>query len=128
LQQATSDNKRTPGSSGSALRTVGWITGATLTAGAITFGLLAVKESNDLKNARSTFPTPSGTLTHDANLVTTYAVIADSLTAAAVVVGGATLLSALWPSSSSPTSPRSGALVPVRLGIGLGSASLQATF
>jgi tetratricopeptide (TPR) repeat protein len=126
--EVASEGPLTPASGGgSALRAVGWIATGTLAAGAVTFGLLAVKGSSDLKNARSTFPTMSGTLSHDANLVSTYSALADSLTAAAIVVGGITLVSAL---SSSPSSapPRTGARRTTSVGIGPASASFQMTF
>jgi hypothetical protein len=81
-------------------RVVGWIATGAVTAGAVTFGLLANKEADDLKRARDSFPTTSAVLNHDANLTTAYSVAADALTAAAVVVGGITLFSTVSSLSS----------------------------
>jgi hypothetical protein len=112
---------------GSAVRTVGWIATGVLAASAVTFGLLAVRDSSDLKNARNTFPTTSGALTHESNLVSTYSALADSLVAAAIVVGAITLVSALSSSSNAP--PRTGAIRAARVSLGpLASTSFEMTF
>jgi tetratricopeptide (TPR) repeat protein len=112
---------------GSAVRTVGWIATGVLAASAVTFGLLAVRDSSDLKNARNTFPTTSGALTHESNLVSTYSALADSLVAAAIVVGAITLVSALSSSSNAPT--RTGAIRAARVSLGpLASTSFEMTF
>jgi hypothetical protein len=79
---------------------VGWITTAAFTAGAATFGVLALREASDLKTARDVFPATSATLRHHANLITTYSLIADSLSVAAIVVGAFSLY---W-TFSSPSS------------------------
>jgi len=79
--------------SGSSWRTVGWIATGTLAAGALELGLVARKESNDLKAARTQFPTSPAVLDHKANLTTTFSVLADSVALAAIVVGGITLYS-----------------------------------
>jgi hypothetical protein len=81
-------------------RTIGWVSTGALAAGAASFGILAVKSSNDLVRARATFPTTSTNLDRDANATQLYSVLADTLTAAAAVVGGITLVSALSTSSS----------------------------
>ena len=81
---------------GSSWRTAGWIATGVFAAGAVGFGLLARKESNDLKTARATsYPTTASTLDRRANRTTTFAVLTDSLAAAAIVVGGLTLYSTL---------------------------------
>lgn len=110
---------------GAALRTLGWVVTGMSAAGAVTFGLLAMKESNDLQAARASYPTSSATLNHDASLTTTYSVLADSLTAAAVVVGGITLYSTL---SSSPSAPKRGSAGTTRLSLGPASARFEMTF
>jgi tetratricopeptide (TPR) repeat protein len=84
------------------LRIVGWIATGAFAAGAVTFGILANKESNDLKRARSSYPTTSSALNHDANLTTTFAVATDTLAAVALIVGGITLYSTLSSASSPP--------------------------
>jgi PEGA domain len=110
---------------GSPLLVVGWIGTAALAGGAVTFGLLANKEATDLKNARNSFPTTTATLNHDANLTTTYSIVADSLTAAAVLVGGITLFSTL---SSSSKAPARGSVGETRVMLGPASARVQLTF
>lgn len=111
---------------GSALRVLGWVATAALAAGAMTFGLLADKEATDLKNARNTFPTSSATLSHDAQLTTTYSVVADSLTAAAILVGGVTLFSTLLPSPAGARANRHPH--DTRVMLGLGSARFETIF
>ncbi|HZU81779.1 MAG TPA: PEGA domain-containing protein [Polyangiaceae bacterium] len=113
-------------SAGPTLRVAGWITTGVLTAGAVTFGVLANKEASDLKAARNSFPTTSATLNHDSSLTSTYSIVADSLTAAAVVVGGITLISTLTSSSSS--APARGSAGGTRVMLGPASASLETTF
>jgi tetratricopeptide (TPR) repeat protein len=76
-------------------RTAGWIATGTLAAGAITLALVARRESNDLKAARNQYPTSPTTLDQKANRTTTFAVLADSVAAAAIVIGGITLYSTL---------------------------------
>jgi tetratricopeptide (TPR) repeat protein len=119
------------GSSGSrgigpTLRVVGWVATAAFAGGAVTFGVLANKASSDLKRARNVFPTTTATLNHDANLATTYAAVADSLTAAAIVVGDITLFSTL---SAASKSSRKGAIATeTRVVVGPTSARLDVTF
>ncbi len=112
--------------SGAAIRVIGWVATGALAAGAVTFGLLANKTATDLSDARRTFPTTIATLNHYANLTTTYAVIADSLTAAAVVVGGITLFSTVS-SLSSNAAPHEAPNV-ARLMLGPASARIEMTF
>jgi tetratricopeptide (TPR) repeat protein len=81
------------GSGGGAWRTVGWVATGLFAAGAAGAGGLALKEAGELKAARSTFPASPATLQGESNRTLTYSILADSLTAAAVVVGGITLLS-----------------------------------
>jgi tetratricopeptide (TPR) repeat protein len=132
LQQLSSSKAEstTPSSAGPALRTLGWVVTAASAVGAGTFGILAIKESNDLAAARASYPTTAATLTHDANLTTTYSILADSLTAAAVIIGGVTLYSTL--SSSSPSGSkrgsRSGGPSMTRVSVGPGSARFEMTF
>ncbi|MDP9001270.1 MAG: PEGA domain-containing protein [Myxococcota bacterium] len=115
-----------PSRSGSSLRIVGWVATGAFAAGALTFGLLADMAATDLKNARNAFPTTAATLSHDAQLTTTYSVIADSLTAGAILVGGITLLSMLLPPPSAPRA--SGHTHETRVMLGLGSARFETTF
>jgi tetratricopeptide (TPR) repeat protein len=77
-----------------AWRVAGWVTTGVLAGGAVVFGLLARNESNDLKNARLTvYPAMPGAFDTLANRTKTLSIVADSLAAAAIVVGGITLVS-----------------------------------
>jgi tetratricopeptide (TPR) repeat protein len=114
------------GGMGPTLRTIGWIATGALAGGAVSFALLASKEAGNLKDARSTFPTTSATLSREATLTTTYAVAADSLAAAAVVLGSITLISTLTTSSSS--APAHGSAGATRVVLAPPSARLLMTF
>jgi hypothetical protein len=102
---------------------VGWIATGVLAAGSATFGILAIKQSSDLKSQRQTYPTASSTLTHNANLVTTYSILADALGAGALIVGGITLYSTL----SSSSSPPPGA-ARAQVSLGFSSVHFEANF
>jgi hypothetical protein len=107
------------------LRTAGWITTGALATSGVVFGVLALGEARDLKNARSAFPGSNPTLTHDANLTTTYSVLADSFAVAAIVVGSLSLYFTL----SAPTdrTVRASA-ASARVTLGLGSAGIDGAF
>jgi tetratricopeptide (TPR) repeat protein len=100
-----------PARGSSALRTLGWIGTGMLAAGAAAAGALALKASSDLQNERNTYPASPATLQADADHTRTYSVLADSLTAAAVVVGSLTLVVTLV----APSATRPGATARVRL-------------
>jgi tetratricopeptide (TPR) repeat protein len=114
-------NEPTAPQGASVLQPIGWTATGVLAVGAVSFGLLALKSSSELVRTRATYPTTSATLDHEANITKTYSMLADALTAAAIVVGGVTLTSML--SSSSP-SHRDSAVIR----IGPTSARLYATF
>jgi tetratricopeptide (TPR) repeat protein len=115
------------GNSGATLRTIGWVTTGVTAAGAVSMGLLAMKASSQLETDRANFPTTSATLQHDASVTTTYSIIADSLTAAAVVIGGITLYSTL--TSSSPSGSKRGSTTgTTRVSVGPGTARFEMTF
>jgi hypothetical protein len=107
----------------SALRVVGWTTTGALAAGAAGFGILALSSSSALARARETYPTTSTTLDRDADNTRTYSIVADCLTAAAVAVGGVTLISTLTSSSSEPHEPAT-----ARVWLGPMSAHFEMTF
>jgi tetratricopeptide (TPR) repeat protein len=111
---------------GATLRTAGWISTGVLAAGAAAFGILALKDSSDLKTAQGTFPTSQDTLSHYASLTTRYSILADSLGAAALVVGGITLVSTLTSHSSSAA--LQGSTGGTRVMVGPASARLEVTF
>jgi hypothetical protein len=108
------------------LRTTGWIVTGVLAAGAVTFGVLALNEARTLHDARSALTT-SSTLSHDANLTTTYAALADGLAAGAVVLGA---LSLYWTLSSPGGAPSSGGAPgpSTRVAFGFGTAHFETTF
>jgi tetratricopeptide (TPR) repeat protein len=110
----------------STLRWVGWIATGALAAGAGTLGILAIREDDDLHQARSGLTT-SATLTKDANATARFAILADSLGAAAIVAGGISLYLTL---SARPktqeTASRAGAST--HLTVGPTSARLDMTF
>jgi PEGA domain len=115
-----------PSHGGATLRVLGWTATAMLAAGAITTGVLAFQESRSLETARATYPASAQILNHDASMTTTYSTVADVLTAGAVVVGGATLLSTLL--SHSPSTPARGSNPPPQIVLGPTSARLFVTF
>jgi tetratricopeptide (TPR) repeat protein len=125
---AVAQDGAAPSKAGPTLRVVGWVGTALFAGGAVAFGLLAEKAGSDLKNARDSFPTTSATLTHDASVVTTYSILADSLAAAALVVGGITLYSTLTASSSPAAAPARGSLGGTRVVLGPGSARVEVKF
>ena len=102
-----------------------WIGAGALAAGAATFGVLAIRESSELRDARASFPTSAATLSHDSSMTSTYSTLADSLGAAALVVGGIALVSTLTASSPSTTGTNGAG---TRLMLGPTSARLQVTF
>jgi hypothetical protein len=93
LAHQPADDVAAPSRNGPAWRKAGWIATGTLAAGAVAFGLLARKESNELRTERGRFPPSTSKLDHLSRLTTTYSVLADSLAVAAVVVGGLTIYS-----------------------------------
>ena len=113
---------------GSSLRLFGWVGTGLLGAGAIAVGLLAIKESSDLKSERNAYndgATPQqlddkrSQLNHLSNLTRTYSILADSLGAAAVVVGAITLLSGFGPSSERSS---------VQVGVAPGAMNIRVIF
>jgi tetratricopeptide (TPR) repeat protein len=100
-------------------RTAGWIATGALAAGAIGFGVLAYRESKDLEDARDRYPTTASTLTQKANRTRTLSIVADSLTAAVLVVGGVTLYSTLTAGKEETST---------RVMVGLGGLYLDGTF
>jgi len=123
-QAASSGVASTPSRGTSTLRVAGFIATGALAAGAVTFGLLSLNKSHDLEAARGEYPTTSSALDHEARITTAYSILADSLAAAAVVVGGVTLFSMLR--SSSPSSRATG--VGPRVSLGLASARFETSF
>jgi tetratricopeptide (TPR) repeat protein len=105
---------------GATLVIVGWVATGLLAAGAITTGALALKESHDLQAERNTFPASSTVLNHDSKLTLTYSILADSLGAAAVVVGGITLYATIASAGSRRTA--------ASFSVGPGSASFALSF
>ncbi|HZU83595.1 MAG TPA: PEGA domain-containing protein [Polyangiaceae bacterium] len=125
LVQSMAAGAAAPRTSHAGLRTAAWVTTGILAGGAATFGVLALDASRDLQRARSAFPATSSTLNHDSTLITTYSILADSLAATAVVVGGVALY---WTLSSHAAAPERGELPTRRLAIGPTSAAFEMTF
>jgi tetratricopeptide (TPR) repeat protein len=108
------------------LRTVGFVATGVLAAGAIGSGILALKESSELRSARDVYPTSSSTLKHDSDLTLTYSVLADALTGAALLVGASSLISTLVSRASDAPPRRTGSAT--HLWLGPTSAKLEVTF
>lgn len=90
------DQSHKPAKDMAGWRVAGWVTTGLLAGGAVAFGLLARNESKDLAQARQKdYPAIADNLNHLAKRTTTFSIVADSLTAAAVVVGGVTLYSTI---------------------------------
>jgi tetratricopeptide (TPR) repeat protein len=128
LRASLTADSSPPSHLGPTLRIAGWVATGVLAGGALTFGLLAEKAGSDLKNARNTYPTTASTLNHDASVATTYSIVADSLTVAAIVVGGITLYSTFSSASSSSSPPARGASSGARVMLGPASARFDMTF
>jgi hypothetical protein len=114
-----------PSHGGSTWRTVGWGTTLLMAGGAVTFGILASRESMTLASERGSYPASGATLDHEASITRTDSILADSLTAGAVLVGGVTLVSALLSRSATPTRGSGDAPHVV---LGPGSARIEGTF
>jgi hypothetical protein len=82
--------------SGVSLPAIGWIATGVLAAGAVSTGIVAWKDSVDLRNARDSFPVSAATLQQDSDHTRTFSIVADSLTAAALVLGSVTLASTIF--------------------------------
>jgi len=93
--QPAGGERRGASRTGGTLRAMGWVATGLLAAGAAGAGALALKESGDLKSARGEFPASPEALQQESDRTRTYSIVADSLAAAAVAVGGITLLSTL---------------------------------
>ena len=113
------DTSTHPSASSSTLRLAGWVATGILAGGAVTFGLLARSESNDLQQVRRQFPTTADALDHLANRTRTFSIIADSLTAAALVVGGITLYSTMTANTQASSA---------QLTVGFGTLRLDGRF
>jgi hypothetical protein len=111
----------------STLRIAGWVGTGALAAGSIVCGILALRASGDLKTERERFgddgSNPSyaadkaARLDQLASRTRNYSILADSLGAAAVVLGAVTLLTG-WGSSHESSAPQ----------VGLGPTGLRVTF
>jgi hypothetical protein len=123
---ATPVTRATTGDGGHALQTIGWISTGALAIGAIATGVVAAHESSVLQSDRNTYPQSSATLERDAHTTTTYSIVADSLAAGAVLVGGITLLSMLGGSSTS--GPKRGSAGEVQVVLGPTSAGIAGSF
>ena len=103
----------------SAIRTAGWVATGILAGAAVTFGLLAWRESSDLRQARAVCPTTAERISHLADRTRTLSVVADSFTAAALVVGGITLYSTVTADTATKSA---------QLTVGFGTLRLDGRF
>jgi len=110
-----------PAPPGHGWRTVGWIATGATAAGAVVFGLLARKESQDLQTARNQYPAMQSNLDHLSHVTTTYAVVADSLAAVALIAAGLTIYSTV-------TAADTGSKPGTHISLGLGSFQLETKF
>jgi tetratricopeptide (TPR) repeat protein len=120
-----SDVSRAPrgGSGATTARVLGWVATGALAAGGVTFGIMAIGKSGDLKTQRETYPTTADALDHTANLATTYSILADALGAGALIVGGITLYSTLSSAGSAGPSGKT-----TRVTIGVKSVRFETVF
>ena len=95
VQFNLSDRGPAPAKDNSSWRIAGWVTTGLLAGGAITFGLLARSRSQDLAAERATFPASPFRLNDLSNQTRTLSIVADSLTAGAVVIGAVTLFATI---------------------------------
>jgi len=110
-------------SSGATLRIVGWSATGVLAAGAGVSGVLALQEAGQLSKSRNTYPTTDDVLKNESRLTSTYSILADSLTAAAIVVGGITLFSTVSAAVHKHSSEST-----ARVWVGPASAHFEVTF
>jgi hypothetical protein len=104
-----------------AWRKAGWISAGMLAAGAAGVALWARDESNALRDARDSFPADASRVRRLSDKTLTLSIIADSLTAAALVVGGITLYASLGAKDKEGT--RS-----TWVSVGVGTMTLDMTF
>ena len=114
------------GDGGHTMATIGWITTGALAIGAIATGVVAAHESSVLQADRNVYPQTAATLERDSQLTTTYSIIADSLAAGAVLVGGITLVSTL--AGGSASTPKRGSTGDVQVVLGPTSAGITGRF
>jgi tetratricopeptide (TPR) repeat protein len=105
-----------------AWRKAGWIAAGMLGAGAAGVGLWARDESRTLQNARNSYPGNARTVQRLSDKTLTLSVIADSLGAAAILVGGLTLYASVG-SKEGATSGSS-----AKVSAGIGSMAFEMTF
>ncbi|HXX67549.1 MAG TPA: PEGA domain-containing protein [Polyangiaceae bacterium] len=109
--------------SGTTLRIVGWSATGVLAVGAGVSGVLALEEASQLSKSRNSYPTTEAVLKNESRLTSTYSILADSLTAAAIAVGGITLFSTV--SAAVHQHSHEGA---ARVWVGPASAHFEMTF
>ena len=109
---------RTPANR-AAWRKAGWIAAGMLAAGAAGVGLWARDESRALRDARDAFPADANRVKRLSDKTLTLSVVADSLGAAALVVGGITLYASVGAKEGAPST---------RVSAGIGSMTLELSF
>lgn len=99
-----------------------WVATGVLGIGAGTMAAVAFTTSQNLQKLRDTFPVTKEQLDAQANSLRTFSIVADVLTAAAVVAGGVALYLTLSSAGSSEEAPK------VALGFGVGNIALSGRF
>jgi tetratricopeptide (TPR) repeat protein len=102
-----------------AWRRAGWIAAGVLAAGSIGVGFWARDESQALSDARDSFAAQPSTLRHLSSKTVVLSVIADSLGAAALALGGITLYASMNAKETTPST---------RLSAGVGSMTFEMKF
>lgn len=116
---STPESPRTPVNR-AVWRKAGWIAAGMLAAGAAGVGLWARDESHALRAVRDdAFPADADRVKRLADKTLTLSVVADSLGAAALVVGGITLYASVGAKEGAPST---------KVSAGLGTMTLQLTF
>jgi hypothetical protein len=108
------------------LLAVAWSATGALAGGAIGCGAVAARMASDLNDARNTLHVSRAVLDRDASATATYSILADSFTAAAILLGGLSLYWTLSSPASEPPAPESAPVA--RVAVGPASIRLETTF
>ena len=108
---------------------IGWSVTGALAVGAGVMGILAISEKNTLRDDRGTLNIAPSKLDSDANKTKSYSIVADSLTAGAIIAGGVSIYLTTIALKHDPAPVTGVAPVPtVRVSVGPTSVGLNGTF
>lgn len=113
------------GGSGSGVPWIGWGVTGGLAAGAVVFGVLALGASGELGDLKETRGVSPEDLDAASSEATTFAVVTDALTGAAIVAGGISLYFTL---RSTPSGGARARELPLRVGVGPGRIQVNGRF